>query len=143
MDHTAQGLDRFVDAQTKVYRNVIDELALGHKQTHWMWFIFPQLKDLGKSAMAKHYGLASAQEARDYLAHPVLGARLLECTRLILALRNADAREIFGTPDDLKLRSCMTLFDAVAPEQGVFGQALQTFFEGKPDQATLQLLKLP
>jgi uncharacterized protein (DUF1810 family) len=143
MDHTTQGLDRFVQAQAQVYSNAIDELALGHKQTHWMWFVFPQLKDLGKSAMAKRYGLESAQEARDYLAHPVLGARLLECTRLILALRNADAREIFGTPDDLKLRSCMTLFDAVAPEQDVFKQALQTFFVGKPDQATLQLLKPP
>jgi uncharacterized protein (DUF1810 family) len=142
MDHTNQGLDRFVDAQTKVYRNVIDELALGHKQTHWMWFVFPQLKELGKSAMAKHYGLASAQEAREYLAHPVLGTRLLECTQLILALRNADAHEIFGSPDDLKLRSCMTLFDAVAPEHTVFRQAIKTLFADKPDQATLQLLKL-
>lgn len=141
MDYTAQGLDRFVEAQDRVWPSVIDELALGQKQTHWMWFVFPQLKELGKSAMARHYGLASAQEARDYLAHPVLGPRLLECTRLILALRNADAHEIFGSPDDLKLRSCMTLFDAVAPEQGVFRQALKMLFADKPDQATLQLLK--
>lgn len=143
MDHTTQGLERFVEAQAKVYRNVIDELAMGHKQTHWMWFIFPQLRELGKSAKAKHYGLAMAQEARDYLAHPVLGPRLLECTRLILALRNADAHEIFGSPDDLKLRSCMTLFDAVAPDHAEFRQALKTFFADKPDQATLQLLKQP
>lgn len=141
MDHTTQGLQRFVEAQEQVYSHVIDELALGHKQTHWMWFVFPQLKDLGKSARAKHYGLASAQEAREYLAHPLLGQRLLECTRLILALRNANAHEIFGSPDDLKLRSCMTLFDAVAPEQAVFRQALKTFFADKPDQATLQLIK--
>jgi uncharacterized protein (DUF1810 family) len=140
MDRTSQGLDRFVEAQAKVYSNVIDELALGHKQTHWMWFIFPQRKELGKSAMAKHYGLGSAQEARDYLAHPLLGQRLLDCTRLILSLRNADAHEIFGSPDDLKLRSCMTLFATVAPEHAVFKQALDSLFAGKPDQATLDLL---
>ena len=141
MTHTTQGLQRFVEAQEQVYSNVIDELALGSKQTHWMWFVFPQLKQLGKSAMAKYYGLASAQEARDDLAHPLLGPRLLECTGLILALRNADAHEIFGSPDDLKLRSCMTLFDAVAPEQPLFRQALTTFFAGKPDQASLQWLQ--
>ena len=143
MNHHTQGLQRFVEAQEQVYSNVIDELALGSKQTHWMWFVFPQLKELGKSAMAKYYGLESAQEARDYLAHPLLGPRLLECTGLILALRNADANEIFGSPDDIKLRSCMTLFDALAPQQPLFRQALHTFFADKPDQATLQLLKLP
>jgi len=141
MDHTTQGLDRFVEAQERVYSHVIDELALGHKQTHWMWFVFPQRKELGKSAMAKHYGIASTEEAQAYLAHPVLGPRLLECTRLVLALRNPDAHEIFGSPDDLKLRSCMTLFAHVAPEQPEFQQALKLLFAGKPDETTLKLLK--
>lgn len=140
MNHTTQGLERFVEAQAPVYHTVIAELSMGHKETHWMWFVFPQLKELGKSAMAKRYGITSADEARAYLAHPLLGNRLVECTKLLLAQRNANAFEIFGSPDELKLRSCMTLFAVVAPEQPVFKQALDVFFKGKPDEVTVKLL---
>lgn len=140
MNHTIQGIERFVEAQAPVYHTVIAELSMGHKETHWMWFIFPQLKEFGKSAMAKRYGIESADEAKAYLAHPLLGSRLVECTKLLLAQRNANAFEIFGSPDELKLRSCMTLFAVVAPEQPVFKQALDVFFKGKPDEVTVKLL---
>lgn len=140
MNHTIQGIERFVEAQAPVYHTVIAELSMGHKETHWMWFIFPQLKELGKSAMAKRYGIESADEAKAYLAHPLLGSRLVECTKLLLAQRNANAFEIFGSPDELKLRSCMTLFAVTAPEQSVFKQALDVFFRGKLDEVTLKLL---
>ncbi|MES2948264.1 MAG: DUF1810 domain-containing protein [Pseudomonadota bacterium] len=137
---TTQGLERFVEAQASVYHTVVAELAMGHKETHWMWFIFPQLKELGKSAMAKRFGITSADEARAYLAHPLLGSRLVECTKLLLAQRNANAFEIFGSPDNLKLRSCMTLFSVAVPEESAFKQALDVFFAGKADEATLKLL---
>ena len=140
MNHTTQGLERFVEAQAPVFHTVVAELAMGHKETHWMWFIFPQLKDLGKSAMAKRYGIESADEAKAYLAHPLLGSRLVECAQLLLAQRNANAFEIFGSPDELKLRSCMTLFAVVAPEQPVFRQVLDVFFSGKADEVTVKLL---
>ena len=140
MNHTIQGIERFVEAQAPVYHTVIAELSMGHKETHWMWFIFPQLKEFGKSAMAKRYGIESADEAKAYLAHPLLGSRLVECTKLLLAQRNANAFEIFGSPDELKLRSCMTLFAVAAPEQPVFKQALDVFFRGKADEVTVRLL---
>ncbi len=108
-----------------------------------MWFIFPQLKELGKSAMAKRFGIASADEARAYLAHPLLGSRLVECTKLLLAQRNANAFEIFGSPDNLKLRSCMTLFSVAVPEEPAFKQALDVFFAGKADDTTVKLLAAP
>ena len=140
MNHTTVGLERFVEAQSRVYDTVINELALGHKETHWMWFIFPQLKELGKSAIAKHFGIESLEEARAYVAHPQLGARLLECTKTMLAQRNANAYEILGSPDDLKFRSCMTLFSVAAPTEPVFKQALDMFFSGKSDETTVKLL---
>jgi len=140
MNHNTRGLERFVEAQAAVYHAVVAELAMGHKETHWMWFIFPQLKELGKSPMAKHFGIESMDEARAYLAHPVLGSRLVECTKLMLAQRNANAYEILGSPDDLKFRSCMTLFSMVSPVEAVFKQALNMFFAGKADDATLKLL---
>jgi uncharacterized protein (DUF1810 family) len=143
MNHTTQGLERFIEAQESVYQTVIAELAMGHKETHWMWFIFPQLKELGKSAMAKRYGITSADEARAYLAHPMLGARLVECSKLLLTQRNANAFEIFGSPDELKLRSCMTLFAVTSPQETVFKQVLETFFKGKADEVTVKLLALP
>ncbi len=143
MNHTTQGLERFVEAQAPVYHTVIAELSMGHKETHWMWFIFPQLKELGKSAMAKRYGIDSADEARAYLAHSLLGSRLVECTKLLLAQRNANAFEIFGSPDELKLRSCMTLFAVTSPHETAFKQVLDTFFNGKADEATVKLLTLP
>ena len=138
---SAVGLQRFIDAQDPVYAVVLDELSLGRKETHWIWFIFPQLKALGHSAMAKHFGLESKAEALQYWQHPVLGKRLVECTQLLLAQSNSDVFEIFGSPDDLKFRSCMTLFRQVAPQEPVFQQALVRFFHAKPDQSTLDLLK--
>lgn len=143
MNHLTQGLERFAEAQAAVYHTVVAELSMGHKETHWMWFIFPQLKELGKSAMAKRFGIESADEARAYLAHPVLGSRLVACTELLLAQRNANAYEIFGSPDDVKLRSCMTLFATTSPQAPVFKQALDVFFKGKVDEVTVKLLTMP
>lgn len=140
MNHSTQGLARFVEAQTTVYHTVVAELSMGHKETHWMWFIFPQLKELGRSPMAKYYGIASMDEAQAYLAHPLLRERLIECTTLMLVQRNANAYEILGSPDDMKFRSCMTLFSAASPTETVFKQALATFFADKADESTLKLL---
>lgn len=135
------GLQRFVEAQDPVYAEVLDELSLGRKETHWIWFIFPQLKELGRSPMAKHFGITSNAEALSYWQHPVLGKRLVECTQLLLKQSNTDVFDIFSSPDDLKFRSCMTLFRQVAPQEPVFQQALDRFFHGKPDEATLKLLQ--
>lgn len=110
--------------------------------THWMWFIFPQIDGLGQSTMAKRYAIRSRQEANDYLSHAVLGARLLECTGLMLAVKSKSAFEILGTPDDLKFRSSITLFAEVAGDDSVFRKALDRFYDGKPDQRTLELLKM-
>ena len=139
-DLNEHSLQRFIDAQDRVYESVCDELALGEKTTHWMWFVFPQFKALGRSPIAKHFGLASRDEALAYWQHPILAQRLVECTKLVLAQHQTTAHDIFGSPDDLKFRSCMTLFAQVAPEEPVFKLALAKFFEGKPDEATLKLL---
>jgi len=133
-------LDRFVQAQQTVYRNVKAELQAGRKTTHWMWFIFPQLHGLGHSAMAQRYAIASRQEAEAYLRHPLLGKRLQECTALVNAVQGRSVQQILGAPDDLKFHSCMTLFAAVAPVEPVFAQALQQYFAGARDPATLALL---
>ena len=133
-------LARFVEAQQPVMDDVRAELAAGRKRTHWMWFVFPQLRGLGHSAMARHYGIASCDEAAAYLAHPVLGARLRESVELVLAVQDRTAHEIFGSPDDLKLRSCLTLFREVDGVDGVFGRALARYYDGQPDPMTLQLL---
>lgn len=133
-------LERFVAAQDRVYDSVRAELAAGKKTSHWMWFVFPQLKALGRSPIAKHFGIESRNEALAYWRHPVLGRRLEECTTLVLATGDKTAHEIFGSPDDLKFRSCMTLFSQVAPDEPFFGQALQRFFPGQPDEITRQLL---
>lgn len=140
MNLTTQGLPRFVEAQDLIYENACNELALGEKTSHWMWFVFPQLKGLGKSPIARHYALESATETLAYWQHPVLSARLRECTQLVLAQTNTSALDIFGTPDDLKFKSCMTLFAKIAPEEPLFQKALDKFFGGKPDDATLKLL---
>ena len=108
-------LKRFVQAQAPVYRSVVEELRGGRKRTHWMWFVFPQLRALGRSATALHYGIASLAEARAYLAHPALGPRLRDCTGLVCAAQGRTIHEIFGSPDDMKFRSCMTLFAAADP----------------------------
>ncbi len=134
-------LRRFVEAQAPLYGQVRAELAAGRKRSHWMWFVFPQLRGLGLSAMAHRYGIASRAEAEAYLDHPVLGARLLECTGLMLAARREDsALVILGAPDDHKFRSSMTLFGAVAPAGAPFAAALERFFAGAADAATLRLL---
>ncbi|WPC67710.1 DUF1810 domain-containing protein [Rhodoferax ferrireducens] len=139
-DLTHNGLERFVEAQDPVYRSVSEELAAGEKTSHWMWFIFPQLKALGRSPIAKHFGIESRDEALAYWKHPVLGARLKDCTKLVLAVGNKSIHDVFGSPDDLKFRSCMTLFAQVAPDEPVFSQALARFFGGAPDERTLELL---
>jgi len=133
-------LHRFIAAQDPVYRQVCAELAAGRKTSHWMWFVFPQLHGLGLSATARFYGLASRAEALAYWQHPVLGARLRHCAQLVLDAKGRTAHDIFGSPDDLKLRSCMTLFAAVAPEEPVFAQVLQRFYGGEPDPRTFALL---
>ncbi len=132
-------LDRFVRAQDPVYRDVQGELARGRKQTHWMWFVFPQIAGLGLSAMSRRYAIGSGAEARAYLAHPLLGARLVECTRLVLAVEGRTINAILGAPDDAKFRSSMTLFGAVSDDP-VFDQALTRYFAGERDAATLEIL---
>ncbi|SDB73023.1 DUF1810 domain-containing protein [Belnapia rosea] len=133
-------LERFVRAQGPVMADVHRELRAGRKRTHWMWFVFPQLRSLGRSSTAQHYGIASLAEAQAYMAHPLLGPRLMECTELVCAVQHRSAREIFGSPDDLKLRSSMTLFAAAQPEATVFADVLHRYFEGRADQLTIELL---
>jgi uncharacterized protein (DUF1810 family) len=133
-------LQRFVDAQQPVYAQVTAELAAGAKTSHWMWFIFPQLKALGRSATALHYGLVSREEALAYWQHPLLGPRLAECSNLVLSTSGRSAPQIFGSIDAMKLRSCMTLFEAVAPEAAVFAQVIERFHAGQRDSSTLALL---
>ena len=132
-------LQRFVDAQQGVYAQVCAELAAGCKRSHWMWFVFPQLQGLGRSATAQHYGIASKAEAQAYWAHPLLGPRLKQCTDLVLAVDGRSAQQIFGPPDDLKFRSSMTLF-AQATGEPVFTRALQKYFDGDADPRTIELL---
>lgn len=136
-------LERFVAAQEGIYPQVVAELAAGRKRSHWMWFIFPQLAGLGSSAMAQRYALGGLAEARAYLAHPVLGARLRECSALVLAVQGAAVHGIFGTPDDLKFHSSMTLFARAPPQPAaaaLFRDCLDKYFGGVPDRATLDLL---
>jgi uncharacterized protein (DUF1810 family) len=132
-------LARFVEAQRPVYAAVVAELSRGRKQSHWMWFVFPQVAGLGFSAMAQRYAIDSREEAAAYLAHPELGPRLLECTRLVLAVHGKTIHDIFGSPDDMKFRSSMTLFGAVSGED-VFDEALAKYFAGAKDAATLDIL---
>jgi len=133
-------LHRFLDAQQPVMTAVRRELAAGHKTSHWMWFVFPQLRELGRSEMARCYGIASLAEARAYAAHPVLGGRLRDDTALVVQHEKKGITAIFGTPDDLKFRSCMTLFRAAVPDEAVFERALAAFFGGEDDPLTRKLL---
>lgn len=134
-------LQRFVAAQAPVYAQVAAELAAGAKTSHWMWFVFPQLAALGRSATARHYGLVSADEAAAYHAHPLLGPRLLECSALVLRHAGKPAERIFGSVDALKLASCMTLFEHAAPADTPFAAVLDTFYGGRRDPLTLALLR--
>jgi len=131
---------RFLDAQTPVIVAVVAELQAGRKRTHWMWFVFPQLRALGRSSTACRYGIESLDEAKAYLAQPVLGERLKACTRAVLAHGDSSANAIFGSPDDLKFRSSMTLFSVAAPGETLFRDALAQFFDGQPDPLTTALL---
>lgn len=133
-------LQRFVDAQGTVYSQVCAELRAGEKRSHWMWFIFPQIRGLGHSSMAIRFGIVSMEEARAYLLHPVLGSRLKECAGLVNAIEGRSIEQIFGYPDDLKFRSSMTLFAEADEDNQIFRDALLKYFHGERDQATLQLL---
>jgi len=133
-------LERFVRAQAPMYAAVLDELRAGRKRSHWMWFIFPQIAGLGHSEMAQRYAIASADEAAAYLAHPLLGARLRECASIVASHDDRSADEIFGHPDELKFRSSMTLFADVAPDEAVFQDCIDKFFDGEADDATLARL---
>ncbi|HEV7320429.1 MAG TPA: DUF1810 domain-containing protein [Ensifer sp.] len=133
-------LQRFIDAQNRVYDAVLEELRQGHKQTHWMWFVFPQLSGLGHSPMAQRYAISGRDEAAAYLADAVLGQRLRECTALVNAVTGKSAHQIFSSPDDRKFRSSMTLFSSVDGKGNPFEQALQRYFEGEKDQHTVDLL---
>lgn len=133
-------LQRFVEAQAPVIENVVAELHEGCKRSHWMWFVFPQLRGLGSSPTAVRYGIASLAEAQAYLKHPVLGPRLRDCTRLVLGIRGATVGDIFGYPDDRKFHSSMTLFSRASADNEVFREALTKYFDGIPDPATLARL---
>jgi uncharacterized protein (DUF1810 family) len=139
--HDPFDLNRFVEAQARVYDEVLRELRAGRKRTHWMWFVFPQLRALGRSPTAQRFGIESLDEARAYLAHPLLGPRIRECARLVAAIKGSGIEEIMGRPDDLKLRSSMTLFARAAPDDDRdFTDVLSKFYRGEPDPATEELL---
>jgi uncharacterized protein (DUF1810 family) len=133
-------LERFVIAQDSVFKRVLSELQAGTKMGHWMWFIFPQIRGLGRSPISMEYAISSRDEAQAYLQHPVLGPRLKECTQLVLNVNGRSATDIFGTPDDIKFRSSMTLFAQVSRDDDIFYRALQKYFEGAPDRLTLDRL---
>ena len=133
-------LQRFVDAQQPVYETVLGELRAGRKRSHWMWFIFPQIAGLGHSAMADRFALSSLDEAVAYLAHSVLGQRLRECSVLVAGIEGRSIAEIFGSPDDMKFRSSMTLFALAEPEEPIFAACLKKYFAGQPDPQTLARL---
>jgi uncharacterized protein (DUF1810 family) len=134
-------LSRFIAAQDPVMERVMDELRAGQKRSHWMWFVFPQIRGLGSSSMARRYAIGSREEAKAYHEHPVLGARLTACTQLTLNIEGRSAEQIFGYPDDMKFRSCLTLFAEVVPNEPIYRAALQTYFSGDPDPLTLATLK--
>ncbi|HET8762649.1 MAG TPA: DUF1810 domain-containing protein [Gemmatimonadales bacterium] len=138
----APDLDHFLTAQAPVYDQVLTELKGGRKRSHWMWFIFPQIAGLGFSETSRHYAIRDLDEARAYLAHPILGARLRQCAELVLHVPDRTAHEIFGSPDDLKLRSSATLFSLVSPPGSVFHQLLERFFGGAEDTRTMELSRM-
>ena len=135
--HDRYALERFVEAQERVYDAVLGELRSGRKRSHWIWFVFPQLRGLGHSPAAQHYGISSLDEARAYLAHDVLGPRLRECTRLVAAIDGRSVDEIFGWPDNLKVRSSMTLFARATDGNAEFRAVLEKFYDGEDDPATV------
>ncbi|MBA3674778.1 MAG: DUF1810 domain-containing protein [Chitinophagaceae bacterium] len=137
---TDNTLSRFLSAQQTIYPQVLQELQNGKKTSHWMWFIFPQIEGLGNSTTAKYFSIKSINEAKEYIDHPILGKRLMECCNIILKLGGKTVEDIFGYPDNLKLKSCMTLFKYVAPLQKVFADVLIKYFAGEEDQKTISIL---
>ena len=137
---TTFDLERFVSAQDPVYTAVVGELSNGMKANHWMWFIFPQIDGLGSSPTARHYAIRSLEEANEYLAHPILGSRLIECTGLVNNVAGKSLREILGSPDDMKFHSSVTLFSLLESRESVFDQALGKYFNGEPDERTIAIL---
>ncbi|HIK42529.1 DUF1810 domain-containing protein [Thermoleptolyngbya sp. M55_K2018_002] len=135
-------LNRFVKAQTPDYARALAEIRQGKKRSHWMWYIFPQYAGLGFSATSQHYAIKSLAEAEAYLQHPILGDRLVECAEAVLQLDGRSAHEVFGSPDDIKLRSCATLFAQVSSPGSVFHRLLDQYFQGEPDARTLELIEL-
>ena len=140
MTHDPYRLDRFIEAQEGDYENALAEIRAGRKRSHWMWYVFPQFTGLGSSPTSIEYAIKSREEAKQYLAHPVLGRRLVECAEAVLRIDNRSAHEIFGSPDDMKLRSSATLFASVSPEGSVFHRLIDKYFEGKPDVRTIELM---
>jgi uncharacterized protein (DUF1810 family) len=137
---TSFDLERFISAQDRVYSTVVGELRSGMKASHWMWFIFPQIDGLGSSPTARHYAIRSLDEARAYLAHPILGSRLIECTELVNTVEGKSLHEIFGSPDDRKFHSSVTLFSLIEPRESVFERALAKYFSGELDERTITIL---
>jgi uncharacterized protein (DUF1810 family) len=137
---TGPALKRFLDAQERDYRTALSEIQNGRKQSHWIWYIFPQIQGLGLSGTSQFYAIANLQEAKDYLANPVLGARLTEICAELLKLDTRNATEVLGRPDDMKVRSSMTLFAEADPANPIFQQVLDTFFHGAKDEKTLEIL---
>lgn len=139
------GLQRFADAQGSSYQTALAEVRVGRKRSHWMWYVFPQIHGLGRSGISRYYAIMSLQEAKDYLADPVLGGRLVDITEALLGLETSDPHEVFGSPDDLKLLSCMTLFERADADgergHGVFSQVIDRFYDGRRDEGTLKILR--
>lgn len=134
-------LERFADAQRDIYEQALSEIRGGRKQSHWMWFVFPQLAGLGSSPTSRFYAIENIDEARAYLGHPILGKRLAECAEVVLAIEGKSASEIFGSPDDMKLQSCMTLFALASPAGSIYERVLDKFFAGEQDRETIRLLE--
>jgi uncharacterized protein (DUF1810 family) len=139
-DNDPYSLSRFINAQETIFEVVLAELRSGQKRSHWMWYIFPQIEGLGHSPTSRYYAIKSLDEAREYLNHPILGSRLVECAEILLGIEGRTAAEIFGFPDDLKFRSCMTMFSWAAKANSIFDRVLEKYFDGKPDKETLKLL---
>jgi len=136
------GLERFLEAQSGSYEQALHELRAGEKRSHWMWFVFPQFDGLGASATSRLYAIRSIEEAREYLRHPILGPRLLECTKVVIGLAGRSAHQIFGSPDDMKFRSSMTLFELASEPASAFARALENYFSGMRDARTLELVRV-
>jgi uncharacterized protein (DUF1810 family) len=135
-------VDRFLEPSNRMFGMALAEVKNGKKQSHWMWYIFPQLKGIGKTTTSYYYGISSLEEARDFLKHPILGSRLYEITQALLEVKGKTAYEIFGTPDYLKLKSCMTLFKLAAPQESVFQEVINTYYMGYDDELTRMKLNL-